>query len=147
MLKGFSDLEVLIVEDNQGNIDLLRYMLSELNLHEQNVRAEVAKDTMDAWHQIKMFASSNGEKHRLILLDHHLEGGGKGLEIAQKCLKDSDSRINKLNIIFTSSDDSIRNDVEELDYKFMYKPYKIKDLEDNIYGIFPHLKGLIYRQG
>ncbi len=122
-------LEILLIEDNEADIYILKHSLGKLKAP---TNLKIARDGKEALELISSMSSENSDIPDLILLDLNLPKRS-GHEILKKVK--SDSRFSQVPVVVLSTSND-RNDIEK-SYAlnantFITKPLNQKDFENAI---------------
>lgn len=137
-VKNSKDIRILIADDVQINVKILKAMLSSASMEFDMLSAFDGLQTEEIIEQSRQ----DGNPIRIILLDHHMPGK-LGLDIAKDLRKFEKANNGKRAFIISITNDpeAIKADKNLFDYHIS-KPFSKTDL----HGVINHIKEAITRE-
>lgn len=123
-MEDISEIEVLLVEDNELDVEFVLRIFSKSNLSQKIFVAKNGDEALEFISQKKLTKESSNKPLKLILLDIKLPGIS-GLEILQTLKSDEQMRHTPI-VILTSSDEE-RDIVKSYEYKV--NGYIVKEVD------------------
>jgi len=123
-MKNLSEIEVLLVEDNDMDVELILRICSKLNLSQKIFIAKNGDEVLKFISQKKLTNQRDNKPLKLILLDLQLPGVN-GLELLQ--MFKSDNQIKHTPVIMLTTSDEEKYIVKS--YEYRVNGYIVKDVD------------------
>ncbi len=124
MTKTIEPVEILLVEDNPNDIELTLHTFKKYNISNSIRVVEDGAEALDFLFHTGVYAGSEDEKPRVVLLDLKLPKVG-GVEVLRKIK--SDSRMRKIPVVVLTSSREDR-DIDEC-YRLGVNSYIVKPVD------------------